>query len=140
MLLIDTGLALRLMRLDLKDYLASEPADIVNKGSMAELFAGLEFLKTASPYEKKELYYWRRDALNSNAEVDYVLQKNNRIVPVEIKSGTKGSMQSMFLFLKEKKLTGGVRMSLENYSEYQNISVIPLYAIRDFVLMHTQGN
>lgn len=132
MLLIDTGLALRLSSFDLKDYLTSEPAEILNKGSIAELFAGLELLKSASPYEKKELYYWRREALNSNAEVDYVVQKNNRLVPIEIKSGTKGSMQSMFLFLKEKNIDGGVRMSLENFGEYQNILVFPLYAIRDF--------
>jgi hypothetical protein len=38
-------------------------------------------------------------------------------------------MQSLFLFLAEKKLPFGIRVSLENYSAYQNIQVFPIYAV-----------
>jgi Holliday junction resolvase-like predicted endonuclease len=74
------------------------------------------------------LYYWHREAKNSKAEVDYVVQRQDRIVPVEVKAGTKGAMQSLYLFMDEKKSSFGVRLSLENFAEYDRVKVLPLYA------------
>jgi uncharacterized protein len=51
------------------------------------------------------------------------------VVPVEIKSGSTGKMQSMYWFLEEKKAPRGIRLSLENFSAYDKILVVPLYAI-----------
>ena len=50
-------------------------------------------------------------------------------VPVEVKAGTKGAMQSLFLFLREKHLPTGIRVSNENFSVYDAIEVYPLYAV-----------
>jgi predicted AAA+ superfamily ATPase len=69
--------------------------------------------------------------------VDYVVQKGTDIIPVEVKSGTKGSMQSLHLFMEEKKSKYGIRFSLENYAEYEKIKIIPLYAVSDFVAGHS---
>ena len=125
---MDTGIFQRLMQLDISELLFSEDFKLVNKGGIAEQFVGLEILKNASCYNQTDLFYWHREALNSNAEVDYLIQKQNDIVPIEVKSGIKGSMNSMFLFLNEKKAKYGCRLSLENFSEYENIKVYPLYA------------
>jgi len=38
-------------------------------------------------------------------------------------------MQSLNLFLKEKKSEYGVRTSLENFAQYDKIKVYPLYAV-----------
>jgi uncharacterized protein len=92
-----------LLQLDISELILSNGFELVNKGGIAEQFVGLEIIKNASCYEQKELFYWHREALNSNAEVDYLVQKQNDIVPLEVKSGTKGSMNSMFIFLNEKK-------------------------------------
>jgi predicted AAA+ superfamily ATPase len=129
MLLFDTGIFQRLQGLNITEVLFADQFDMINKGSLAELFVGLELLKSASCYEKQSLYYWQREALNSNAEVDYLIQKQQNIVPLEVKAGTKGSMQSMFLFLKEKNRPFGIRLSLENFSVYELIRVFPLYAV-----------
>jgi hypothetical protein len=48
---------------------------------------------------------------------------------VEVKAGTKGAMQSLFLFLQERKLHKGIRISNENFSVYDAIAVYPLYAV-----------
>lgn len=48
----------------------------INKGAIAEQYAGLEILKAASCYKQEELFYWHREAKSSNAEVDYVVQKS----------------------------------------------------------------
>lgn len=42
-------------------------------------------------------------------------------------------MNSMFLFLKEKKAKYGCRISLENFGGYENIKIYPLYAIANIL-------
>ena len=106
-----------------------ELEDLINKGNIAEMFVGLELLKSAPCYQQAQLYYWQREERNSRAEVDYIIQQHDRIVPVEVKSGKQGKMQSLHLFIKEKQLEYGIRTSLENFSQYEKIIVIPLYVI-----------
>ena len=119
--------------MNIAEILVEEDFDTINKGAIAEQYAGLEILKSSSCYKQESLYYWHREAKSSNAEVDYIVQKGQQIVPVEIKSGKSGSMQSLRLFMQEKRSAFGVRFSLENYSKYENILALPLYAINDFV-------
>ena len=78
------------------------------------------------------LFYWQREEKNANAEIDFVVQQGMEIVPIEVKSGKQGKMQSMHLFLNEKKSKIGIRTSLENFSVYNKIKVVPLYAIGNF--------
>jgi predicted AAA+ superfamily ATPase len=129
MLLLDTGILQRLQDLQLSSILLSDNFNLVNKGNIAELFAGLELLKAYPPNRDAQLYYWQREKQNSQAEVDYVIQKNGEIIPIEVKSGASGAMQSLHLFLKEKNIACGIRTSLENFAQYPPIKVIPLYAI-----------
>ncbi|MDR1170704.1 MAG: ATP-binding protein [Prevotellaceae bacterium] len=128
-LIFDTGILQRFLRLDLGQLITAESLEQVNKGALAELFAGLELLKSAPSTSSAQLYYWQREKRGSTAEVDYVVQCNADIVPVEVKSGTKGSMQSMFQFLSEKNYPYGIRCSMENFGTYQNIKIYPLYAV-----------
>jgi len=138
MFFLDTGIFQRLLGLPLKqsfipDLLISDDFSLVNKGSIAELFIGLEILKSASCYEQKSLYYWHRENKSSNAEVDFVVQTGKDIIPIEVKSNTKGAMQSMRLFLEEKHSPFGIRTSLENFSELSNVKIVPLYALGNFL-------
>lgn len=133
MLLLDTGIFQRLLGLDISDILFEDDFDVINKGAIAEQFVGLELLKNSSCYRQEHLYFWQREAKSSNAEVDYVVQQNQTILPIEVKSGKKGSMQSLFLFLSEKKLLQGVRFSLENYSSYEGVQVMPIYSVSELV-------
>lgn len=128
-LLADTGIFQRLLGLRISDILLEGDFDMINKGAIAELAAGLELVKAAPYSQRQELYYWQREARNSQAEVDYLVQRSSKIIPVEVKSGKKGSMQSLYIFLEEKKILNGIRTSLENFSKYDKIDVFPLYAI-----------
>ena len=129
MLVFDTGVFQRILGLNVANLLIQDDFNVINKGNIAELYVGLELLKNTSCYEKAALYYWQREAKSSQAEVDYVIQLHDKIIPLEVKSGTKGTMQSMHLFLKEKKSDFGIRLSLENFSALDNIKVFPLYAV-----------
>lgn len=132
-LLFDTGITQRILGLSIADMLIKDDLQAINKGAIAELHVGLELLKNKPPYQPGALYYWRRESRNSQAEVDYVIQRQADILPVEVKAGTKGAMQSMYLFLEEKKRAKGIRFSLENFSRVNQIDVYPLYAVRNML-------
>lgn len=128
-LLHDVGIFQQLSGLRLSKLLIANNVDMLNKGNIAETFAGLELIKYSDVHEKKQLYYWHREKRGSSAEVDYVIEMNGEAVPVEVKSGSTGKMQSMHRFLEEKKTPWGIRLSLENFSAYDKIRVIPIYAV-----------
>jgi hypothetical protein len=52
-----------------------------------------------------------------------------QIIPIEVKAGSRGKMQSLAFFLQEKRCAFGVRTSLENYVEYGEVRVVPLYGV-----------
>jgi len=133
LIMYDTGIFQHIMGLNIREYLVVEEMDMVNKGSLAEIYAGLELIKASSILEKPQLFYWHRMERSSNAEVDYVIRQGSEIVPVEIKSGYSGKMQSMRLFMKEKNLKRGIRCSLENFGRDGNIEIVPLYAISTLI-------
>jgi len=128
LMIFDTGIYQRFLRLDLTSLLLDEKIEQINKGALAEMFVGTELVKSQNNRLPAELHYWQREKGGSAAEVDYLIQRGHEIVPVEVKAGTKGAMQSMFLFLQEKHRRYGIRCSLENFGEFQNIEIYPLYA------------
>ncbi|MEG1951500.1 MAG: AAA family ATPase [Bacteroidales bacterium] len=134
MILCDTGLFQHILNLDVSQILITDDFQVVNRGALAEIFAGTELLKTSSCYDEAQLYCWHREKSQSNAQVDYIIQHNNSILPIEIKAGTKGAMQSLRVFMAEKHLSKGVRSSLENFARYEDIYVYPLYAISNLMI------
>ena len=128
-LLFDHGVFQKILGLDVGNILLPQNYSSIFRGNLAELFAGLEIIKYGNPFLRPQLFYWQREKRGSQAEVDYLFQRQNEIIPLEIKSGTKGSLQSLRLFLDEKKLPTGYRSSLENFGVYGKIEVVPLYAL-----------
>ena len=129
LMIFDTGVYQRFLRLDITNLLLEDKFEQINRGALAEMFAGTELVKSQNNRMPAELYYWQREKAGSAAEVDYVIQQGQDLVPVEVKAGTKGAMQSMFLFLTEKQRQYGIRSSMENFGEYQQVQIYPLYAV-----------
>jgi predicted AAA+ superfamily ATPase len=130
----DTGIFLHTLGLR-SEILPAADFAAVNKGALAEVSVGLELIKAASFFAPAELFCWQRSAgkERGNAQVDYVVQKGSAIIPIEVKSGSTGTMQSLRLFMKEKNLKRGVRASLENFGNAGGIDVYPLYAVGNLV-------
>lgn len=151
-LLLDTGLMLRLLNMTMGDtsaitaqILTATAADLVNKGPMAEMLAGLELLHYLTPNLHHDLYYWVKQAKNSTAEIDYLLSQDMKVLPFEVKAGVQGGMKSLWDFMREKKLEQAVRCSLENFGKFdyvdaeaegavRHVEVYPLYALSQFVM------
>ncbi len=133
MIMFDHGFFQRILGIELSEYLLAKDFESINKGNIAEQFVGTEILKYQHPHSRAELYYWHREKRGSTAEVDYVIQQSEKIIPIEVKSGKHGKMRSMWKFLEEKKAEAGIRISLENFAAYDNIQVYPLYAIVNII-------
>lgn len=128
-LFLDIGLMQSLLGIQPADILIANETDFINKGGLSEMFAGLELIKYADYLKKTELYYWQRMERNAQAEVDYVISRKGNIYPIEVKANYSGSMQSMYKFLELKGCEYGIRTSLEPFSSYEKVKVIPLYAL-----------
>lgn len=124
---LDIGLVHAINNIYTETASTKEMTDIF-RGVVAEQFVGQELLAYGSPYNKPKLYYWGRDAKNSNAEVDYLLEKNGKIIPIEVKSGSTGRMKSLHMVIDKYGLQG-VKISQDIYRNDSPISSIPFYLI-----------
>jgi predicted AAA+ superfamily ATPase len=132
-LFFDVGLAQRMLKLDFRSFLLNPDISKVNNGAIAELLAGLELIAYQNFRERAELFYWHREAKSSNAEVDYVTTIGSKIVPIEVKSGSKGSMKSLRAFIETKNSEFAVKISGFNYSEFENVRTTPFYGIESMI-------
>jgi predicted AAA+ superfamily ATPase len=134
---LDSALTQQILGLDAGPFVYDPFEQFVNKGELVEAFVGQELLAYAPPYKRNHLYYWHRDVRGSQAEVDYVMQRDSVIIPLEVKSGSGSTLKSMHSFLESHtKSPYGIRFSTHNFSELvlenKIIRSMPLYAI--FVL------
>lgn len=141
-LIHDSGVLLAILGIDddtdvrIKEIMVGNSIDLVDKGHVAEMIAGLELVKYASPQKRHQLYYWQNMNKGTRSEVDYVIAQGSEIVPIEVKSGVKGTMSSMYALMRnpQKHINKGIRCSLENLGTFQSpegkaIDIIPIYAI-----------
>ena len=80
------------------------------------------------PHRLPRLYYWLQESRVSQAEIDYVTALENKVVPVEVKSGEGRSLKSLRTFLNAYSSPYGIRFSIHNYSKFDGIHSYPLYA------------
>lgn len=147
-LLLDSGLLLSVLQLEgnlaqhlVELIMTGSPKDLVNKGGLVEMVAGLELLRNKPCVQRQKMFYWEKSG-NSIAEIDYLDTFHLKVTPIEIKSGTQGGMKSLWQFMREKRLTEAIRCSFENFGEFtytdpqadnaeRHITIIPLYALEN---------
>jgi len=122
---LDIGLFLSVNGLSLASLNMDKNLFFSNRGELAEQFIGQHLLYSRPEYMIPEVYYWNREKSQSNAEIDYLLQLNNTILPIEVKSGKTGALKSLHLFMKQKDLKLAVRFST-NKSIIEIVSPIRL--------------
>ena len=76
LLFLDIGLLQCALGIDPEVFMTTP---LTNEGVLAEQFVGQELLASFPFYKEAKLYYWSREAKSSNAEVDYLFQKENEI-------------------------------------------------------------
>lgn len=123
--LLDTGLLGAM--LNLSSRIIVEPGKLFSEynGAFIENFVAAELIASGN----EELYYWTS---KSDAEVDFIIQKENNIYPIEVKSGTSRNLKSLRSYDKKYKPKFIFRTSPRNFMQSENFINIPLYSVFKF--------
>lgn len=97
-----------------------------NKGGLAEQFIGQNLYYQIPKYQAPELFFWVREKYQAQAEIDYLWQWQQYIIPIEVKAGSSGSLKSLHYFIEEKQCTLGVRFNNELPSLHLESYKLPL--------------
>jgi uncharacterized protein len=138
-ILLDCGLCSSSLGLSLHQLSTISELSVINQGSMAEQLVGQLLRTLPPPFIDPHLYYWQRSRKGAEAEIDYIIQHENQIVPIEVKAGTTGTLRSLHQFIKEKTKPIAIRINSdlprlgpvelkESSIRYQLLS-IPFYLI-----------
>lgn len=130
LIFLDVGLTQALLKFDLAPWFLDPINTFINKGELVEAFVGQEQLVYSDPITQEGLFYWQRENRGSQAEVDYLVQIKNCVIPIEVKAGASKHIKSLQIFLESHTNSPyGLRFSTDNYGVYQKIYSYPLYAV-----------
>lgn len=120
--LLDTGLLGAL--LDVSPQLIIQPNQLFKEynGAFVENFVASEL----SVLFNRELYYWTS---RGTSEVDFIISKNEAVLPIEVKSGTNRNLKSLQVYTEKYLPDKIIRTSPRNYHAKDNFVNLPLYAI-----------
>ncbi|WP_133131218.1 ATP-binding protein [Legionella yabuuchiae] len=119
---LDIGLCTTALGLSLNQINSTNEILLINNGGIAEQVVGQLLRTIEPPYIEPVLYYWHREEAGSSAEIDYVIQHGNRIIPIEVKAGATGSLKSLHVFMGLKKLPLAMRIN-SDYPSKTNVNV-----------------
>ena len=117
----DVGLFVNKARYPLYQIDLSESPTMISMGPLTEHYVANEL--RANGYE---IYYWKSDG---RAELDFMIQKDINIVPIEVKTSTHTKSRSLDLFMKTYNPEYAIRVSEKNFGFENNIKSVPLYAV-----------
>jgi predicted AAA+ superfamily ATPase len=123
-LFLDVGLLQASLGIDPKSELAP-----IHSGVLAEQFVGQELLAKADPFFEKKLYFWESSKPGSSAELDFLVNVNGEMIPIEVKAGVSGRLKSLHQFIRDRKLTLGVQVSGAPLKWNKPILSIPFYML-----------
>jgi uncharacterized protein len=123
LLLADTGLLAAMGEIDSKTLLEGNVLFSEFKGALTEQFV-LQELLSAGVFS---IYYW--SAERSTAEVDFVIQYNNIVVPVEVKAEENLQSKSLKSYHQKYNPQLSLRFSMSDYRRQDWMINVPLYAV-----------
>lgn len=118
---LDVGLLGAMSRLPPKALLEGDTLFSEFKGALVENFVAQELLQSGHL-----LYYW---ANRPQAEVDFVIMINGKVIPLEVKAGLGRKTTSLQVYANKFHPERLLRTSLRNYQNHGDLINIPLYAV-----------
>lgn len=116
--LSDIGILRVLAKIEKNEILLNK--NMIYKGVLAENYVA-EILYA----KKRELYYWQ---LGSQYEVDFLINVEGNIIPIEVKASDNTTSKSLNYYIKRFKPKYSIRISTKNFGFSNNIKSVPLYA------------
>lgn len=119
----DIGLLGAMSRLDAKIILEGNRLFEEFKGALTEQYV----LQQLIVHPENDIFYW--SAGNATAEVDFLIQTDERIVPLEVKAEENLQAKSLKIFMEKYKTGKAIRTSMADYREQDWLVNLPLYSI-----------
>jgi len=117
----DIGILTLHSRIPLQTMLSPIEVHNIFLGSMAENYVAQAFVDKGY-----DLFYWQSEG---KAEIDFVLQIQDSVIPVEVKKGHRNRSRSLGIFANKYKSPYAIRISKKNFGFENNIKSVPLYAV-----------
>ena len=103
------------------------PHDILSDGNSRFIGSITEnFVANALLAKGYKLYYWES---NSQAEVDFVIQDYDKVIPIEVKADIHVRLRSLSVYVEKYKPEYSIRISAKNFGMDNGIKSVPLYAV-----------
>ena len=116
----DTGLLCAKKDLQASDilYMSDELDDF--KGGMAENYVNIQLL-----INEYRTYYWESER---GAEVDFIIQREGKLIPIEVKSADNTRAKSLKMYMDAYKPEYAIKLSAKNFAFEDGKKIVPLYA------------
>ena len=125
--MLDVGLMHAALQIDAQ-LVQEQNLLAIHRGAVAEQFAAQEMVSSMPADSDGALYFWVREARSSQAEVDFLIAAGSTVLPVEVKSGSAGTLKSLWSFLDSHPASPrGVRLSMDMPSVSARLITLPLY-------------
>lgn len=99
-------------------YMVEELNDF--KGGMAENYVNLQL--SINGYHT---YYWES---KRGAEIDFVIQRDGQLIPIEVKSADNTRAKSLKVYMDTYKPSYAIKLSTKKFAFEDNKKIVPLYA------------
>ena len=99
-------------------YMSDELDDF--KGGMAENYVNIQL-----SINEYKTYYWESER---GAEVDFIIQREGKLIPVEVKSADNTRAKSLKMYMDTYKPEYAIKLSAKNFAFEDGKKIVPLYA------------
>lgn len=121
---VDVGLLPAMNGIDAETLLHGNAIFTEFKGALTEQYVLQQLVQQHEPY------CWAKS--NSQSEIDFLLQYQGSVVPIEVKAEENLQAKSLRLYVKEYQPSLAVRTSMSAYREEEWMVNVPLYAVGSF--------
>jgi uncharacterized protein len=121
--LLDVGLLSAMCGLQAQTLIEGNELFLQYKGALTEQFV----MQQLSGLNLHRITYWTND--KSTSEVDFVIQRGNDLIPIEVKAEVNVKAKSFSFFVDKYNLKTAIRFSLRDYKQESWMTNIPLYAV-----------
>ena len=115
----DVGLLMAITRIPYMTMVRENEHNLF-KGAITENYVAQQL--KAKGYD---LYYWK----NNTNEVDFILQKDEAVIPLEVKASVNKRSRSLMEYIREYHPKQSIRVSKRNFGSADGIKSIPLYSV-----------
>lgn len=99
-------------------YMVEELNDF--KGGMVENYVNVQLIINGY-----NTYYWESER---GAEIDFVIQREGKLIPIEVKSADNTRAKSLRVYMEKYKPDYAIKLSTKNFGFEDNKKIVPLYA------------